>query len=500
MFVEDAVGQLVFFSHRRNYLIGAKLWEKIRQRYGSTYALEIRQQSGLVAYKAAGDIMRGRYEEIKLAEEDSRMNTEEEYLPTEKDTVFPIRPGQTASPSRRQSDDHVTAKLDVPLPKGLRRHIKAGSCAPAQEAEDDYAMESVESVIDERDRECVAPALGLRNYGENCYVNAGLQCLLCVPEMNAYFMQARYKNITYPTKKRGFVICEALNALYKSVFDPSGPTWVAPKGLLTLLPSGQQDTHELFWRKLFPMIQDETNPRDKKARKEDLDGRASWNWYRTQHNSILDAMFAGQVESQVICKTCGHTSTAYDPFFDLSLTLSGDTLDSCLASFFEDEALSKKAGYRCGKCKKVCAVIKKTKIDRCPRYLMIHLKRLVGNQHKISDYIEYGHQLDLSSYCAEKAEYKLAAVCIHNGTASGGHNYAVGKRGDQVCNARLSFSGICLTTSRQSRYRRRRHCHMRRTCCYTQGLETGLNSPYQANKCLYIPIFTISPASFVPSY
>lgn len=359
-------------------------------------------------------------------DEDDRLNTDIDYVATERDSAFPMIK-QGGGPPRFQSDSRVM----------LKQKLRLQTCGPEPD-----------TVIREQDRDCVAPALGLRNYGENCYVNAGLQCLLCVPELNAYFLEARYRSILYPTAKRGFKVCEALTGLYGAIFAPDAPEWLAPQGSLTLLPSGQQDTHELFLRKLFPMIQDETNPKEKRPRKEDLNGQESWSWYRKQHNSVLDALFAGQLCSQVTCKQCSNTSTAFDPFFDISLSITKNKVELCLEDYFADETLSRRADYRCAKCNTVCPAVKRTKIDRCPRYLMIHLKRLVGSQHKISDYIEYEHKLNLSPYCAEKAEYELAAVCVHSGTARGGHNYAVGRRGGKVSYCSQVCSGISLTTSR----------------------------------------------------
>ena len=46
-----------------------------------------------------------------------------------------------------------------------------------------------------------------------------------------------------------------------------------------------------------------------------------WENHRARNDSVLVDTFCGQLKSHVVCGTCGHVSTAYDPFYDLSLPI-----------------------------------------------------------------------------------------------------------------------------------------------------------------------------------
>ncbi len=289
-----------------------------------------------------------------------------------------------------------------------------------------------------------APAVGLRNYGANCYLNAALQCLFCVPELNAYFLAEKFSFIAHATKRRSRSTCRDLANILGDMFNGRHDV-VTPKALTGMCPSGQQDAHEFLWKRLFPSIQEETDPAAKSARKEGWGSEESWSWYRKSSTNIFDILFGGQYRGTVKCKSCGHMSVTYDPFLGISLPITGRTIDDCLCNEYESEELSKKVGYKCEKCSRVSDVIKLMEIDRAPRYLIIHLKRLVGGAKKINRFIEYPMQLNISKYvallvvclrhCTDKKKdvvYNLTAVCVHSGGPHSGHFYALGRRSKTV--------------------------------------------------------------------
>ncbi len=239
--------------------------------------------------------------------------------------------------------------------------------------------------------------VGMKNYGANCYVNAALQCLLSLPEMNCYFLESQYQKITYPTSVTNRRVCKDLTSFYRDIFKTKGSNPVVrPNSFVGMCPGGQQDAHEFFWKKLFPCIQDETNPAKKMKRNGGWDGRKSWKWYSMYNKSILDMLLGGQFEGQVVCKKCGYSSRVYDPFLGLSLAAVGDTLEDCLDAEFESADLGKDSGYMCEKCRKVTAITKSTHIDKPPKYFILHLKRLVGSAKKISKFIKYPMSLDIT--------------------------------------------------------------------------------------------------------
>jgi len=458
MYTKYEDGRVGFKVNRKTFIINKQLWVKLKESYGSAFTFEVKDDETYQVFlknkKQEVD------EAVDLTNKDDSNHSEVDYLPTEKDLVYPImnEKKETESPGKRMNtsvrflwgEDRISvlekirksrfaevgniidlARSDAYSLMNEKKEARRCTTREDNDGLDEYISQpSVEIAQD-----CIAPPVGFKNYGANCYVNASLQCLLSIPEMNTYFLDGHYKQTKCTTKKSDFNVCDTISQLYQEVFADPTPSWVGPKKVATMLPSGQQDAHEFIWKKLFTHIQDETNPKVKKPRKENMDHKQSWEWYKRNYNSIFDILFAGLYESRVECEVCHNISTTYDPFLDISLPISKKSLESCLKLHFQDEELSKSDCYKCEKCKKPVDAIKSLKIAKPPRYLILHLKRLVGGSKKISTFIQYPHVLDMAEYCSEatkEAAYSLFALCVHNGGAQSGHYYALGRRGTKV--------------------------------------------------------------------
>jgi len=57
------------------------------------------------------------------------------------------------------------------------------------------------------------------------------------------------------------------------------------------------------------------------------------------HPSIVDKLFAGIIRNTVRCGECGGRSVTYDPFLELTVEISKDSLADCLADYFSEEHL-----------------------------------------------------------------------------------------------------------------------------------------------------------------
>ena len=149
---------------------------------------------------------------------------------------------------------------------------------------------------------------------------------------------------------------------------------------------------------------------------------------------LLNLSFGGILENNIKCKHCLHESLKCDAFLDLSLAINKDTLDECLEQYFVEEELSTREAYFCGQCNSLQTAIKSLKILKCPKYLIIHLKRLLPGQRKITKMIKYSKDLILTKYCTNKNEgkYELQAVCVHSGGGSSGHFITFAKRTEEV--------------------------------------------------------------------
>ncbi len=297
----------------------------------------------------------------------------------------------------------------------------------------------------------VAPAVGLTNYGSNCYANSGIQCLLCVPELNAYFLQEKFQ--AQIKKENNIEFCNAVTDIYKQIFDVERHPYVSPKAVVALCPLGQNDTHEFLWKQLFPSLQEEAETAGQKKKRSHSSklARSALHIIK-QRSGILDVLFGGEFESKVICKHCRHESVTRDLFFDISLPISGGSLEECLESYFDDEELPLDESYYCSQCRTERAALKRVRVSVSPRYMILHNK---------------------------KSEYKLIAICVHAGGARRGHFFTYGKRADQVIPMPVVIgSGTRSTTRRCTRSRKASLLNRRPTFCSTQGVISNMNQLY----------------------
>jgi len=214
---------------------------------------------------------------------------------------------------------------------------------------------------------------------------------------------------------------------------------------------GQHDAHEYLRFLLDGLHEDLNRVRHKVAYEElkDIDGEDDaeksdrwWRHYKERNDSAIMDIFCGQLRSAVVCSKCEHVSTAFDPFYDLSLPIPQGgaqvTLDSCFKAFTAEERLAE--DYTCSKCKSTDCCSRKLDIYRWPRVLVVHLKRFTcvipGRRYdKLPTNIDFPREsLDLTLYGTFVEDpppiYDLFAVSNHIGSCSGGHYTAYSKNFD----------------------------------------------------------------------
>ena len=154
---------------------------------------------------------------------------------------------------------------------------------------------------------------GLMNIGNTCFFNSIMQNLLAMIDLRNYFL-----------KLDGFV-GPLTNALQK-LFDETSPgtgmrNVINPKSVFGCICAKapqfrgyqQQDSHELLRCLLDGLCTEELGAR--KQSNSSQEDRASPHEVPT----FVDTIFGGQISSTVCCVECGHSSTVYEPFLDLSL-------------------------------------------------------------------------------------------------------------------------------------------------------------------------------------
>jgi len=232
---------------------------------------------------------------------------------------------------------------------------------------------------------------GMNNERFYCYMNACIQCLLSFDSLVQYVSQKKYqKALNTKTSKFWWALSEIVD-FNNSKINPFTPTILRRIAEKFFHPHEQHDSHE-FLRYFLSGLQDEINIQSNKKEIEFKDPESAWNYYKKHNVSLIDDLFAGQLISKVRCGNCGHVSTTYDPFLDLSVPVIPDktkNFDDCLTAFLKEEEI--KDSYTCEKCKSNSRVIKKLSINKFPQILVVHFKRFqtFPVKKKIKDFIEF---------------------------------------------------------------------------------------------------------------
>ncbi|CAL0320428.1 unnamed protein product [Lupinus luteus] len=153
---------------------------------------------------------------------------------------------------------------------------------------------------------------GMVNLGNTCFFNSIMQILLAMNKLRNSFL-----NLDAPVEG-------ALTSSLKKLFNETNPesglrNIINPRSFFGCVCSKypqfrgyqQHDSHE-YLRCLLDGLSTEELAARKQNGSPKKDGT-------TPHNTLVDALFGGQISSTVCCIDCGHFSTVYEPFLDLSL-------------------------------------------------------------------------------------------------------------------------------------------------------------------------------------
>ncbi|WCJ33193.1 Ubiquitin carboxyl-terminal hydrolase 2 [Euphorbia peplus] len=154
---------------------------------------------------------------------------------------------------------------------------------------------------------------GLVNLGNTCFFNSVMQNLLAMDKLREYFynQDASYGSLTIALKKLFHETMETGG--HKNVINPRAFFGCICSKAPQFRGYQQQDSHELL-RCLLDGLSSE-----------ELAVRKRVNASREDGNSLkegpifVDALFGGRISSTVSCTQCGHSSTVYEPYLDLSL-------------------------------------------------------------------------------------------------------------------------------------------------------------------------------------
>lgn len=370
----------------------------------------------------------------------------------------------------KENDDSIIASSNDT--RVLRsKSQKRSHSKDEDELENKQSRKSIRNMQKDKEKK----AVGLRNLGNTCFMNAVLQSLNNIHPFSFYIKQLpsfeklkknSWKDVRQLRNSKecnDVLMAEELRKILLSLnceYQGHGRNAISPESLFLVIWKvvprfrgyQQQDAHE-FLRYMLDrlhmellLLLPELNLKDVNIGQK---GRAS----------IITCVFGGVLQSEVRCLHCSAVSKKQDPFLDLSLDIPDRYLpkhlssrrskepepDSpacnihdCLSSFIEIEELAESEQYYCNNCKDKQRSTKRFWIRRLPNVLCLHLKRFrwinfyrMKLDTDVSFPIEF---LDMSDFvlhdvrdtrqsCMGSNVYDLAAVIVHHGSGAGCGHY-----------------------------------------------------------------------------
>ncbi|KAG8487800.1 hypothetical protein CXB51_018629 [Gossypium anomalum] len=237
---------------------------------------------------------------------------------------------------------------------------------------------------------------GLLNCGNSCFANVVLQCLASTRPLVAYLLEKGHQK----ERNDWCFLCELQTHFERSSqsLHPFSPT-----NILSRLPNiggnlgygRQEDAHE-FMRFAIDTMQS--------VCLDEFGGEKAVD-HSSQETTLIQHIFGGHLQSQVICTNCNKISNQCENMMDLTVEINGDasSLEECLDQFTVKEWLHGENMYKCDGCNDYVKAWKRLTIRWAPNILTIALKRF--------------ETLDLTSYMSGDGDdtnvYKLYAVVVH---------------------------------------------------------------------------------------
>ncbi|XP_075516364.1 LOW QUALITY PROTEIN: ubiquitin carboxyl-terminal hydrolase 2-like [Primulina tabacum] len=175
------------------------------------------------------------------------------------------------------------------------------------------AMKSEYYVPNKADERVGYSVRGLINLGNTCFFNSIMQNLLAINQLRDYLFEFDESVGPLSASLRKLFLETSAEAGLKGVINPRSLFGSLCSKAPQFRGYQQHDSHELLRCLLDGLCAEEMSTR-KQVKSSLTDGTTS-----IAKPTFVDAIFGGQLSSTVCCLECGHSSTIYEPFLDLSL-------------------------------------------------------------------------------------------------------------------------------------------------------------------------------------
>lgn len=287
---------------------------------------------------------------------------------------------------------------------------------------------------------CITPqsTIGLRgliNLGNTCFMNCIVQALMHTPMLRDYFLTEKHKCTWVP----GTCLVDEVSKLFQEFYCGATVPLVLQQLLHLIWTQArhlagyeQQDAHEFFIA-----ILDMLHKHCFEVLKSDSGEKV------VKRTCIIDQIFTGTLQSEIVCQNCHAVSTTFEPMSGLLLDLGPATIGGrppsslvdCLNRFTHAEHLER--NYNCSNCA-YPETTKQFTMKTLPVVVSFSLKRfeqINKVRKKISTKILFPEMLDLTPFMSRSKKeaspfpsdnrYSLFAVINHIGhSVSSGHYVA----------------------------------------------------------------------------